>query len=41
MEKLFPDFDHLLTHWVNAQQTVNFTINPRILNEFVKKLYKN
>lgn len=38
MEKLFPEFDHLLTHWVNNQDTVNFTINPRLLNEFAKKM---
>ena len=38
MEKIFPEFEHLHTHWINGQPTVNFSLNPRILNEYLKRL---
>ena len=40
MKKIFSEFDHLHTHWVNSQPTVNFAINPRILNQYLKRLDK-
>lgn len=40
MQKLFPEFEHLHAHWVNNQSTVNFALNPRILNEYFKKIEK-
>lgn len=38
MQKIFPEFEHLHTHWVNNQPTVNFALNPRGLNEYLKKI---
>lgn len=32
MQKVFPDFEHLHTHWVNSQSTVHLALNPRELN---------
>ena len=40
MKKIFPEFEHLHTHWVNNQHTVNFAINPRDLNQYYKKVTK-
>lgn len=38
MQKIFPEFQKLHTHWVNNQSTVNFAISPRALNQFYKKV---
>jgi hypothetical protein len=38
MHKLFPEFEHLLIHWINKQSTVNTIINPKLLNAFAKKM---
>lgn len=40
MKKIFPEFEHLHTHWVNNQHTVNFALNPRDLNQYYKKISK-
>ena len=41
MNKLIPDFDHLHTHWIDSQPTVNISLSPRVINEFYKILEKN
>ena len=38
IERIIPNFQHLQTHWINSQPTVNFSISPRALNQNTKRL---
>lgn len=38
MQKVFSEFEHLHTHWVNNQSTVHTKLNPRELNEYFKRV---